>query len=59
MIWLENPTNPLLRVTDIPKLVKVVKATNKNIIIVVDNTFLTPYLQVRPVLHNRILQLFN
>lgn len=45
MIWLENPTNPLLRVTDIPNLVKVVKAVNDKIIIVVDNTFLTPYLQ--------------
>lgn len=49
MVWIENPTNPLLRVTDIPKMVKVIKEKNDKIIIVVDNTFLTPYLQ-KPLL---------
>lgn len=47
MIWLETPTNPLLKVVDIAAVVKVAKSRG-NIIVVVDNTFLTSYLQ-RPL----------
>lgn len=47
MIWLETPSNPLLRVLDIASLVKVAKQ-RKDILVVVDNTFLTSYLQ-RPL----------
>jgi len=43
MIWAETPTNPLLKVVDIAKVAKVAK--EKNIILVVDNTFLSPYFQ--------------
>jgi cystathionine gamma-lyase len=43
LIWLESPTNPTLKVTDIRTVVKMVKEFNKDIIIVVDNTFLSPY----------------
>jgi len=43
LIWLETPTNPTLKVTDIRAVVKMVKDFNKDIIIVVDNTFLSPY----------------
>ena len=45
LVWLETPTNPLLKVSDIEAVSKVVKAANPNIIIVVDNTFLSPYFQ--------------
>ena len=43
LVWVESLTNPLLKVTDVRNLVKVVKEINKDIIIVVDNTFLSPY----------------
>lgn len=43
LVWLESPTNPTLKMTDIPELVKIIKEFNKEIIIVCDNTFLTPY----------------
>ena len=43
LIWLETPTNPTLKVTDVRAVVKMVKDFNKDIIIVVDNTFLSPY----------------
>jgi len=41
MIWLESPTNPLLRVYDIAA----VAAGKGGALLVVDNTFATPYLQ--------------
>ena len=43
MIWVETPTNPMLNIIDIKKVSQIVK-TNK-ILLVVDNTFATPYLQ--------------
>jgi len=46
LMWIETPTNPLLRVVDIKKLVDIAKP--KNILTVVDNTFASPYLQ-RPL----------
>ncbi|XP_049875431.1 cystathionine gamma-lyase [Pectinophora gossypiella] len=47
MIWIETPTNPLLKVIDIKAITNLAKSKG-NIIVVVDNTFLTPYLQ-RPL----------
>ncbi|KAK6618333.1 hypothetical protein RUM44_002785 [Polyplax serrata] len=44
MIWIESPTNPLLKVVDIRKVVNTIKK-HDNIITIVDNTFLTPYFQ--------------
>ena len=44
LVWIESPTNPTLKVTDIALVSKTVKAINKDIILVVDNTFLSPYL---------------
>ncbi|KAI5643249.1 cys/Met metabolism PLP-dependent enzyme domain-containing protein [Phthorimaea operculella] len=44
MIWLESPTNPLMKVVDIAAVVKIARK-QPNIIIVADNTFLTPYFQ--------------
>jgi len=45
-IFIETPSNPLLDVTDIREIVKIAK--EHNILSIVDNTFLTPYLQ-RPL----------
>lgn len=43
MIWLETPTNPMLRLADIKAFVKLAKA--KKLISVVDNTFASSYFQ--------------
>ncbi len=45
LVWLETPTNPLMKVADIEEISKVVKAKGSNILVAVDNTFATPYLQ--------------
>lgn len=42
MVWVETPTNPTLKVTDIAAVSKICKELG--LILVVDNTFLTPYL---------------
>lgn len=42
-IFIETPSNPLLDVTDIRRLSKIAK--EKNILLIVDNTFLTSYFQ--------------
>ena len=46
LIWLETPTNPLMKIADIAKISKIVKSKDTNILIAVDNTFATPYLQL-------------
>ena len=43
MIWLETPTNPLLRLIDIQAIAAL--AHNRNLLVVVDNTFASPYFQ--------------
>ncbi len=43
LIWLETPTNPLMSIVDIQACVDLVKG--KNILVAVDNTFASPYLQ--------------
>lgn len=43
MVFFESLTNPTLRLNDVPNIVSIIKEINKNIIIAVDNTFLTPY----------------
>jgi cystathionine gamma-lyase len=43
MVWIETPTNPLLRIVDIEAIAAITKA--KNTLLVVDNTFASPYLQ--------------
>jgi len=43
MLFLETPTNPLLKITDLAEASKL--AHSRNIIVVVDNTFATPYWQ--------------
>src|SRR3990167_1802850 len=48
MVWLETPTNPTLKVIDIQSIATAAHEVNPNIIVVVDNTFLSPYFQ-RPL----------
>lgn len=43
MIWIETPTNPMLQVIDIPAIASIAKS--RNILVCVDNTFASPYLQ--------------
>jgi cystathionine gamma-synthase len=44
MVWVETPTNPLLRVVDIAEVAQLAHA--RGALVVVDNTFATPWLQV-------------
>jgi cystathionine gamma-lyase len=46
MIWIETPTNPLLKLVDIAAVVAT--ARGRGILVVVDNTFATPWIQ-RPL----------
>jgi len=43
LIWLETPTNPLMNITDIAEVAAMAKP--KKILVCVDNTFASPYLQ--------------
>ncbi|MCK6468100.1 MAG: cystathionine gamma-synthase [Candidatus Brocadia sinica] len=43
LVWLESPSNPLLKLIDIETIVRTAK--KENIFIVVDNTFATPFFQ--------------
>lgn len=42
-VYIETPTNPMMNVTDIGKLAEITK--KHNILLIVDNTFLSPYFQ--------------
>ncbi len=44
LIWVETPTNPMMNIIDIKAVSKLAK--KHNILLAVDNTFATPYLQV-------------
>lgn len=46
LVWMETPTNPLMKLADIAAVAEITKG--KNILFAVDNTFATPYLQ-RPL----------
>ncbi|MCG8373862.1 MAG: PLP-dependent aspartate aminotransferase family protein [Balneolales bacterium] len=46
MMWIETPTNPLLRIVDMRALIRI--ARENEILTIVDNTFASPYLQ-RPL----------
>jgi len=43
LIWLESPTNPLLKLCDLEAITK--EAHRRDVKVVVDNTFATPYFQ--------------
>ena len=44
MMWVETPTNPLMKIADIAALSKVAKA--HGLLLIVDNTFATPWCQL-------------
>jgi len=46
-VFIETPTNPMMHVTDIAEVSKICR--ENNLLLIVDNTFLTPYFQ-RPLL---------
>jgi cystathionine gamma-lyase len=46
LVWIESPTNPLLKLIDIASVAELARA--KNILVAVDNTFASPYCQ-RPL----------
>jgi cystathionine gamma-lyase len=48
LIWIETPTNPLMRIVDIRQISKISKQAQA--LLVVDNTFMSPYLQ-NPIKH--------
>lgn len=48
MVWVESPSNPLLKLTPLTPIADIAK--QHNLISVVDNTFATPYLQ-KPLAH--------
>lgn len=43
LVWIETPTNPTMQIIDIEGVAKITK--EKNLILTVDNTFASPYLQ--------------
>ncbi|CAJ0952166.1 unnamed protein product, partial [Mesorhabditis belari] len=50
LVFFETPTNPMLNIIDISKVVRIVKEKNPKILVVVDNTFASPYFQ-NPLSH--------
>lgn len=44
LLWIETPTNPMMNIIDIKAVSKI--ARKHNVLLAVDNTFATPYLQV-------------
>lgn len=43
LVWIESPTNPTLRLIDIRRVVRLARAHPSNPLVIVDNTFLSPY----------------
>eukprot|EP00064_Thunnus_orientalis_P006222 superscaffoldBa00000639_g6238 len=48
LVWIETPTNPTMKVVDIKTCADLVHEHNKDIVVVVDNTFMSAYFQ-RPL----------
>ena len=45
LVWIETPTNPTLKLIDIKAVVSLARRKIPDAIIVVDNTFASPYFQ--------------
>ncbi|KAF9813545.1 hypothetical protein IEO21_05526 [Rhodonia placenta] len=43
LVWIESPTNPTLRLIDIPRIVSLARSVPSSPLVLVDNTFLSPY----------------
>ncbi|XP_060889713.1 cystathionine gamma-lyase-like [Labrus mixtus] len=48
LVWIETPTNPTMKVVDIQACSDMIHEHSKDIVVVVDNTFMSPYFQ-RPL----------
>lgn len=42
MVWLESPTNPMLKLVDLASIARAAKAINPRVVVCADNTFATP-----------------
>ncbi|KAI0681859.1 pyridoxal phosphate-dependent transferase, partial [Cerioporus squamosus] len=47
LIWIESPTNPTLRLIDIPRIVSLAREAPSRPLVLVDNTFLSPFYSSR------------
>ena len=45
LIWIETPSNPLLKIADIKAITLAAKKIKEDVLVAADNTFATPYLQ--------------
>lgn len=45
LVWIETPTNPLLKIADIERIAKLVHERDPSIMVLVDNTFATAFYQ--------------
>jgi len=46
LVWIETPTNPMLKIIDIDAVTKISRAKRgTDVLVLVDNTFASPYLQ--------------
>ncbi|KAG0379759.1 MAG: cystathionine beta-lyase [Linnemannia gamsii] len=45
LVLLETPTNPMMKIADIPRIAEIVHERCPNALVVVDNTMMSPYLQ--------------
>jgi len=43
LVWIESPTNPTLRVIDVPHIIRVAHSHASRPLVLVDNTFLSPF----------------
>jgi len=50
MVWVETPTNPLMKLADLGAIARVARERNPEVLLVCDNTFATPLGQ-RPLEH--------
>ena len=48
MVWVETPTNPMMKIADLAGIAKIAKEVNPEVLLVCDNTFATPASQ-RPL----------
>jgi len=58
LVWIETPTNPTLKVVDIAAISKLAHEFSQNIVVAVDNTFLTSYF-MRPLSHGADLVVYS
>lgn len=50
LVLIESPSNPLMRLVDISAVASIAHEFNKEIIVVVDNTFMSSYFQVSKII---------